>query len=41
MNNNHILLVDDENDVRELAAVSLQAIGGRRVRAIFTGSAAA
>jgi len=27
----HVLLIDDENDIREVAALSLQAIGGCRV----------
>jgi CheY-like chemotaxis protein len=31
MSRKHILLIDDENDIREVAALSLQAIGGWRV----------
>jgi CheY-like chemotaxis protein len=38
MSNRHILLVDDEDDVREVAAVSLQAIGGWRVSAAAGGA---
>ena len=39
MNNRHILLVDDEDDIREVAAVSLQAIGGWRVSTAPGGDA--
>jgi len=35
----HILLVDDEDDIREVAAVSLQAIGGWRVSTATGGAA--
>jgi CheY-like chemotaxis protein len=31
MNPKHILLVDDEDDIREVAALSLEAVGGWRV----------
>jgi CheY-like chemotaxis protein len=34
----HILLVDDEQDIREVAALSLQAIGGWRVSSAADGS---
>ena len=33
----HILLVDDENDIREVAALSLEAIGGWRVSSASDG----
>lgn len=33
----HILLVDDENDIREVAALSLQTIGGWRVSSASNG----
>jgi CheY-like chemotaxis protein len=36
----HILLVDDEQDIREVAALSLQAIGGWRVSSAADGSSA-
>ncbi|CAA9513090.1 MAG: hypothetical protein AVDCRST_MAG67-2916 [uncultured Solirubrobacteraceae bacterium] len=36
----HILLVDDEEDIREVAALSLQAVGGWRVSAAGDGSSA-
>jgi len=31
MSQKHILLVDDENDIREVAAISMQAVGGWQV----------
>lgn len=37
----HILLVDDENDIREVAALSLQTIGGWRVSSASNGRAIA
>ena len=33
----HVLLVDDENDIREVAALSLRAIGGCRVSSASNG----
>jgi CheY-like chemotaxis protein len=36
----HILLVDDEQDIREVIALSLQAIGGWRVSSAADGSSA-
>jgi len=36
----HILLVDDEQDIREVAALSLEAIGGWRVSSAADGSSA-
>jgi two-component system, OmpR family, alkaline phosphatase synthesis response regulator PhoP len=36
----HILLVDDEADIREVAALSLQALGGWRVSSAGGGSEA-
>jgi CheY-like chemotaxis protein len=35
----HILLVDDEDDIREVAALSLEAVGGWRVSSAADGSA--
>jgi CheY-like chemotaxis protein len=36
----HILLVDDEDDIREVVALSLEAVGGWRVRSASDGSSA-
>lgn len=36
----HILIVDDEDDIREVAALSLQAVGGWRVTSASGGEAA-
>ncbi len=36
----HILLVDDEDDIREVAALSLQAVGGWRVSSAGDGASA-
>jgi two-component system alkaline phosphatase synthesis response regulator PhoP len=33
----HILLVDDEDDIREVAALSLETVGGWRVSSASTG----
>lgn len=41
MSQKHILLVDDEADIREVAALSLQAIGGWRVSSANEGIAMA
>jgi CheY-like chemotaxis protein len=38
MSPKHILLVDDEDDIREVAALSLQAVGGWRVSSASGGS---
>lgn len=38
MSNMHILVVDDEDDIREVASVSLQAIGGWRVSSATGGA---
>jgi len=40
MSAKHILLVDDEQDIREVAALSLQAIGGWRVSSAADGGRA-
>ena len=40
MSAKHILLVDDEQDIREVAALSLEAIGGWRVSSAADGSSA-
>jgi len=40
MSAKHILLVDDEQDIREVATLSLQAIGGWRVSSAADGSRA-
>jgi len=37
MNPKHILLVDDEDDIREVAALSLEAVGGWRVSSASGG----
>jgi CheY-like chemotaxis protein len=34
----HILLVDDDDDIREIATISLEAIGGWRVSAASSGA---
>jgi CheY-like chemotaxis protein len=34
----HILLVDDEDDIREIAAISLEALGGWRVSSASSGA---
>jgi CheY-like chemotaxis protein len=36
----HILLVDDEDDIREVAALSLETVGGWRVSSVSDGAAA-
>ena len=36
----HILLVDDEEDIREVAALSLEAVGGWRVSSVGDGAGA-
>lgn len=38
MGQQHILLIDDEADIREVATISLQAIGGWRVSSATGGS---
>lgn len=38
MSQQHILLIDDEDDIREVATISLQAIGGWRVSSATGGS---
>ncbi len=38
MSHKHILLVDDEDDIREVAGVSLEAVGGWRVSSASSGS---
>ncbi|MDX6707871.1 MAG: hypothetical protein QOI48_3717 [Solirubrobacteraceae bacterium] len=38
MSHKHILLIDDEDDIREVAALSLKAIGGWRVSIASGGS---
>lgn len=38
MNQRHILVVDDEDDIREVATLSLQEIGGWRVSSASCGS---
>nr|MBA2348211.1 response regulator [Solirubrobacterales bacterium] len=38
MSRDHILLVDDDDDIREVAAMSLEAIGGWRVSSARSGS---
>ncbi len=38
MSQKHILLVDDEDDIREVAAISLEAIGGWRVSSANCGT---
>jgi len=40
MNSKHILLVDDEADIREVAALSLEAVGGWRVSTASDGTSA-
>ncbi len=37
MSPKHILLVDDEDDIREVAGISLEAIGGWRVSSASSG----
>jgi len=37
MTTKHILVVDDEDDIREVAALSLQAVGGWRVSSARSG----
>ena len=37
MNPKHILLVDDEDDIREVAALSLETVGGWRVSSASDG----
>jgi CheY-like chemotaxis protein len=37
MSQKHILLVDDENDIREVAGISLEAVGGWRVSSASSG----
>jgi CheY-like chemotaxis protein len=34
----HILLVDDEDDIREIATISLEAVGGWRVSSASSGA---
>jgi len=38
MSPKHILLVDDEDDIREVAALSLEAVGGWRVSSACDGA---
>ncbi len=38
MSQKHILLVDDEDDIREVAGVSLEAVGGWRVSKASSGT---
>ncbi len=38
MSQKHILLVDDEDDIREVAGVSLEAVGGWQVSTASSGS---
>lgn len=38
MSPKHILLVDDEDDIREVAALSLEAVGGWRVSSASDGA---
>ena len=38
MSSKHILLVDDEDDIREIAAISLEALGGWRVSSASSGA---
>ncbi len=38
MSQKHILLVDDEDDIREVASISLEAVGGWRVSNASSGS---
>ena len=40
MNPKHILLVDDEDDIREVAALSLETVGGWRVSSASDGDSA-
>jgi CheY-like chemotaxis protein len=40
MSRQHILLVDDEDDIREVAALSLEAVGGWRVSSAADGDSA-
>ena len=40
MSQKHILLVDDENDIREVAAISMQAVGGWQVSSAGGGNEA-
>jgi len=37
MNQKHILLVDDEDDIREVAGISLEAVGGWQVSSASCG----
>ena len=38
MSQKHILLVDDEDDIREVAGISLEAVGGWRVSSASSGT---
>ena len=38
MSEKHILLVDDENDIREVAGLTLEAVGGWQVSSAGSGS---
>ena len=38
MSQKHILLVDDEDDIREVAGISLEAVGGWRVSCASSGA---
>ncbi|MEA2144132.1 MAG: hypothetical protein QOI64_2562 [Solirubrobacteraceae bacterium] len=38
MTRKHILLVDDDDDIREVAGMSLETVGGRRVSRASTGT---
>jgi len=40
MSARHILLVDDEDDIREIATISLEAVGGWRVSSASSGTEA-
>ena len=40
MPSRHILLVDDEEDIREVAALSLETVGGWRVSSVGDGAGA-
>ncbi len=38
MSQKHILLVDDEDDIREVAGISLEAVGGWRISSASSGT---
>ena len=39
MSQKHSLLVDDDDDIREIAGISLEAVGGWRVSSASSGAA--